>query len=78
LCSGAEVRTGVGVLAGHKDWNGKEGAFAKIGDLSAGDEIVVDRLDGSRAVFSVVPLIVRPRAARRARTYGLTSRSGTG
>jgi hypothetical protein len=45
---------GPAVLAGHEDWNGKEGAFAKIGELAAGDEIVVDRLDGSTAIFTVV------------------------
>jgi Sortase domain len=44
---------GPAVLAGHEDWNGKEGAFAKIGRLVPGDEIVVNRLDGSTAVFAV-------------------------
>jgi hypothetical protein len=44
---------GPAVLAGHEDWNGKQGAFARIGQLTTGDEIYVYRLDGSVAVFVV-------------------------
>jgi hypothetical protein len=44
---------GPAVLAGHEDWNGKDGAFARLADLSPGDEIIVNRRDGSVAIFAV-------------------------
>jgi hypothetical protein len=48
---------GPAVLAGHEDWNGKDGAFAHIGHLRAGDQIVVNRADGSVAVFAVTKVL---------------------
>lgn len=44
---------GPAVLAGHEDWDGKEGAFADLKELAPGDRIIVDRADGSTAVFVV-------------------------
>jgi hypothetical protein len=48
---------GPAVLAGHEDWKGKDGAFAHIGRLHTGDQIVVNRLDGSVAVFAVTKVL---------------------
>ncbi|GAA3254989.1 hypothetical protein GCM10010532_104190 [Dactylosporangium siamense] len=44
---------GPAVLAGHVNWKGRDGAFARLGTLVAGDEVQVERLDGSVAVFAV-------------------------
>ncbi len=44
---------GPAVLAGHVDWKGRAGAFARLATLVAGDEVRVERLDGSVAVFTV-------------------------
>jgi len=45
---------GPAVLAGHVDWAGEPGVFADLAQLVAGDEVVVDRADGSTARFVVV------------------------
>lgn len=44
---------GPAVLAGHVDWDGEPGAFYGIRELRPGDEIVVDRTDGTTAAFRV-------------------------
>lgn len=44
---------GPAVLAGHVNWKGRGGAFARLATLVAGDEVRVERLDGSVAVFTV-------------------------
>jgi len=44
---------GPSVLAGHVDWSGEPGAFYGLRELLPGDEVVVDRADGTRAVFVV-------------------------
>ncbi|GAB3839209.1 hypothetical protein GCM10027610_044540 [Dactylosporangium cerinum] len=44
---------GPAVLAGHVNWKGRDGAFARLGTLVARDEVRVERLDGSVAVFAV-------------------------
>jgi len=44
---------GPAVLAGHVDWNGEAGAFYGLSELLPGDEVVVDRADGSVATFRV-------------------------
>jgi hypothetical protein len=44
---------GPAVLAAHVDWADQEGVFSSIGDLRIGDEIEVERADGSVAVFQV-------------------------
>ncbi len=54
---------GPAVLAGHEDWNGKQGAFARIGQLHAGDEIIVYRGDRSVAVFAVTRVVEHPKTA---------------
>ncbi|SDX74636.1 Sortase family protein [Modestobacter sp. DSM 44400] len=44
---------GPAVLAGHVDWNGNPGAFYGLAELLPGDEVVVDRADGTVATFRV-------------------------
>lgn len=44
---------GPAVLAGHVDWGGLPGVFYRLRDLAEGDQITVDRRDGSAAVFRV-------------------------
>lgn len=44
---------GPAVLAGHVDWAGEPGAFYGLRELLAGDEVVVDRADGTTATFHV-------------------------
>lgn len=44
---------GPAVLAGHVDWGGSAGVFYRLHELVAGEEITVDRRDGSAAIFQV-------------------------
>lgn len=44
---------GPAVLAGHVDWGGETGAFARLPELAAGDSVVVERADGTVATFAV-------------------------
>lgn len=44
---------GPAVLAGHVDYGGRAGVFADLADLEPGAEVVVERQDGSAAVFRV-------------------------
>ena len=44
---------GPAVLAGHVDWAGQTGVFAGLDRLEPGDEIRVDRVDGSTVTFTV-------------------------
>jgi sortase (surface protein transpeptidase) len=44
---------GPAVLAGHVDFRGAAGTFAKISELGPGDDIRVARADGRTAVFAV-------------------------
>lgn len=44
---------GPAIFAGHVDWAGERGAFYGLHELRAGDEVVVDRADGTQAVFVV-------------------------
>jgi hypothetical protein len=44
---------GPAVLAGHVDWNGEPGAFAGLRTLQPGDQVLIDRADGSTATFVV-------------------------
>ncbi len=47
---------GVGVVAAHVTWDGAEAPFFELGQLQQGDEVEVEREDGSRAVFAVTRL----------------------
>ncbi|WP_369137145.1 class F sortase [Modestobacter versicolor] len=44
---------GPAVIAGHVDWGGSPGVFSALRDVVAGDEITVQREDGSTALFRV-------------------------
>ncbi|WP_299959029.1 class F sortase [uncultured Modestobacter sp.] len=44
---------GPAVLAGHVDWDGEPGAFYGLRELLPGDEVVVDRADGTVTTFLV-------------------------
>jgi hypothetical protein len=44
---------GPAVLAGHVDWGGETGAFYGLRELVEGDQVVVDRVDGTVATFRV-------------------------
>jgi len=44
---------GPAVIVGHVDWGGHAGVFVDLKRVSVGDEIVVDREDGSSAIFRV-------------------------
>ncbi|MCY1141582.1 class F sortase [Actinoplanes sp. Pm04-4] len=44
---------GPAVLAGHVDYQGADGTFARLSTLRAGDQIDVTRQDGVTAVFAV-------------------------
>ncbi|SDE21038.1 protein of unknown function [Blastococcus fimeti] len=54
---------GPAVLAGHVDWAGSPGAFAGLHRLVPGDEVVVDRADGTSARFAVDRVTRVPKAA---------------
>jgi sortase (surface protein transpeptidase) len=42
---------GPAVLAGHVDWGGEPGAFYGLRELLPGDQVVIERADGSVATF---------------------------
>ncbi len=44
---------GPAVLAGHVSWRSAEGVFHRLAELEPGDEVVVEREDGTRVVFVV-------------------------
>lgn len=44
---------GPAVLAAHVDWDGEEGAFYDLRELLPGDAVMVDRADGTTALFRV-------------------------
>jgi hypothetical protein len=45
--------TGPAVVAGHVDWAGRPGVFARLREISPGDTVLVDRADGSTVGFTV-------------------------
>jgi sortase (surface protein transpeptidase) len=66
---------GPAVFASHINYAGKKGGFADIGQLAAGDEVRVHRVDGSSVVFTVDRV---ERASKKAfptaAVYGPTTR----
>lgn len=44
---------GPAVIAGHVTWNGAPGVFYRLDGLRRGDQVIVGRADGKRAVFTV-------------------------
>jgi hypothetical protein len=49
--------TGPAVLAGHVDWAGSPAVFARLGSLRPGDEVTVERADGSTVRFTVTRVV---------------------
>jgi hypothetical protein len=45
--------TGPAVIAGHVDWAGSPAVFARLDELGAGDELLVDHVDGTTSRFTV-------------------------
>ncbi|WP_081788516.1 class F sortase [Candidatus Blastococcus massiliensis] len=54
---------GPAVLAGHVDWAGRPAVFDGLAGAGPGDEIVVDRADGSSARFAVSRVLQTPKDA---------------
>ena len=52
---------GPAVLAAHVDWDRKPGVFAGLRDLERGDEVAVDRSDGTTARFTVLAVEQYPK-----------------
>jgi hypothetical protein len=52
---------GPAVLAAHVDWKGAEGVFSDLHNLRPGDEVSVDRRDGSAARFTVARVAQYPK-----------------
>lgn len=68
---------GPAILAGHDDWAGKDGAFADLKDLVPGDQITVNRQDGSLAIFAVTKVEQRAKTAfPTAEVYGPINHAG--
>ena len=64
------VEVGPAVVAGHVDWTGP-GVFYNLHKLVAGNEVLVTRADGSRAVFRVTRVQEYAKAAfPTAEVYG--------
>jgi sortase (surface protein transpeptidase) len=66
--------TGPAVIAGHVDYAGVPGVFQRLRDLAPGDEIRVQRADGTTAVFSTYRVQRYPKSAFPSQqVYGDTS-----
>lgn len=53
---------GPAVILGHVNGNGKQGIFADLGRVQAGEQVLVDRADGQTAVFTVSHVDTVPKA----------------
>lgn len=62
---------GPSLLASHVNYNGVAGAFAHIGDLDVGDQIVVTDSTGTERSFAVYSITVIPKAEYATRTVPL-------
>jgi LPXTG-site transpeptidase (sortase) family protein len=49
----APGETGPAVIAGHVDWAGSPAVFARLDEVGAGDEVLVDHADGTTSRFTV-------------------------
>ncbi len=68
---------GPAIIAGHVDWGGHPGVFHELRDLAPGDEVAVDRRDGSTAVFRVTRVEQFPKDAfPTAAVYGDIDHAG--
>lgn len=55
--------TGPSVILGHVNGNGQQGIFAKLSEVVAGAEVIVDRADGQRAIFQVSRVDTIPKSS---------------
>ena len=53
---------GPAVIAGHVDLDGAPGVFYRLGQLRAGDRVMVSREDGTTAVFAVTEVATYPKS----------------
>jgi hypothetical protein len=68
---------GPAVIAAHVDWNHAPGVFYRLRDLEPGDEVAVDRADGSTATFVVLGVEQYPKDAfPTERVYGDIDHAG--
>jgi hypothetical protein len=68
---------GPAVIAAHVDWNHAPGVFFRLRDLEPGDEVAVDRADGSTATFVVFGVEQYPKDAfPTERVYGDIDHAG--
>jgi sortase (surface protein transpeptidase) len=64
---------GPAVLAGHVDWAGSSAVFGALDTLVAGDDIEVERADGTAVRFTVTRVVQAPKNAfPTAAVYGPT------
>jgi hypothetical protein len=55
--------TGPAVLAGHVDWAGEPGVFARLDDVAIGDAVLVGRADGTTLRYVVTDVARHPKSA---------------
>ena len=68
---------GPAVLAAHVDWDRAPGVFFRLRDLESGDEVAVDRTDGTTARFVVLGVEQYPKDAfPTERVYGDIDHAG--
>lgn len=53
---------GPAIIAAHVNWNGDDGPFARLSELTPGGRVVVSRADGTHAVFAVERVEQYPKA----------------
>jgi sortase (surface protein transpeptidase) len=75
--SPAPGQIGPAVIAAHVDWDHRPGVFFRLRDLGRGDEVDVDRQDGTTARFEVLEVEQYPKDAfPTERVYGDIDHAG--
>lgn len=72
-----ENGTGPALLAGHVNYKGVQGSFARIGQLAAGDMVTVTDRDGTVYPFQVYDVVEFPKAQYPSRILGLLANTAT-
>ncbi|GAA5109547.1 class F sortase [Haloechinothrix salitolerans] len=68
---------GPAIIAAHVNWDGEDGPFARLHELTPGSRVVVSRADGTRAVFAVKRVEQYPKARfPTERVYGDIDHAG--
>jgi len=69
--------TGPAIIAGHVSWNGVDGVFADLDTLRPHDRVIVERTNGSKAVFEVSEVVEYEKSAFPTRVvYGDIDHAG--